>query len=135
MGFRVDREAIDALAVSGATAGGGRIYQTQEANPPWQPRPFTTKEEYAISNALRLMAVPRDQIRSIAPPINPPFPPQFGYDSTQLTIDDVLDAGRFAPVIRSWVSGAPAVRRSTAYDVMWSGSARNATDPSLNPAG
>jgi len=135
MGFRVDREAIDALAAT-STAGGGRIYQTEEPQAPWQPRPFSTKEEYAISNALRLMAVPAEEIREIRPPmINDPFPPQYGYDSTPLTVDEVLNTGRWGPVIRSWVSGAPAVRRSTAQDAMWSGSARNATDPSLNPAG
>jgi hypothetical protein len=134
MGFRVDREAIDALAVT-STAGGGQIYQTEAANPPWQPRPFSTKEEYAISNALRLMAVPAEEIRAIPPPIGPPFPPIYGYDETPPTIAEVLDVQRWAPVIRSWVSGAPAVRRSTANDQMWSGSARNATDPSMNPAG
>ena len=133
MGFRVDREAFDP---GGAAWSGAEIYQTSAAMPPWQPRPFSTKEEYAVSNALRLMAVPAEEIAAIRPPmISELFPPTEGYDNTQLTIEDVLDVDRWAPAIRSWVSGGSGVRRATNDDQMWSGTARNATDPSMNPAG
>lgn len=133
MGFRVDREAFDP---GGASYSGAEIYQTSEAMPPWQPRPFSTKEEYEVSNALRLMAIPAEEIRAIRPPmLNEPFPQQYGYDNTQLTIDDVLDTDRWGPQLRSWTSGASAVRRPIRDDAMWSGTARNVSDPGLNPAG
>ena len=133
MGFRVDREAFDP---GGAAYSGAQIYQTSETMVPWQPRPFSTKEEYAVSNALRLMSIPADQIRAIRPPmINELFPPTEGYNNVQLRIEDVLDTNRWGPQLRSWTSGAAAPRRSTSNDAMWSGTSRNATDPSMNPAG
>lgn len=132
MGFRVDRSAFDP---GGAAASGAQIYQTPEVQPPWQPRPFSTKEEYAVSNAMRLMALPADEIRAVRPPmINELFPTQVGYDSTPLTIEEVLDTGRWGPQMRSWTSGGVKTRRIS-DDAMWSGTARNATDPSMNPAG
>ena len=133
MGFRVDREAFDP---GGASYSGAQIYQTSEAPAPWQPRPFSTKEEYEVSNAMRLMALSADEIRAIRPPmINEPFPPMFGYDTTPLTISDVLDTGRWGPQLRSWTSGAARMTRRVHDDAMWSGTARNSTDPSMNPAG
>ena len=136
MAIRVDREIFDPGA-GGTTGGGGvRFYDDGRAQPPWQPRPFSTKEEFNVSYALQLMATPAEVIREIRPPmINEPFPPMFGYDSTQLTIEEVLDTGRWGPQQRSWVSGAPAVRRANTHDQMWAGTARNTTDPSLNPGG
>lgn len=136
MGIRVDRETfIDPVAV-GSTAGGGALPPLVGATPPWQPRPFSTKEEYQISNALRLMAVPAEMIRAIRPPmINELFPRQFGYDTTPLTVEEVLNTDRWGPQLRSWTSGAPYVRRSSSEDEMWSGTSRNASDPSMNPGG
>ena len=75
---------------------------------------------------MRLMAVPADVIRQTRPPmINELFPPTFGYDDTPLTIGQVLDVDRWAPKVRSWVSGGPsAPRYSDQMEDMWSGTLR-----------
>lgn len=125
MAIRVDREVFDPTAV-GSTAGGGRFYDDGERTPPWQPRPFTTKTEYIVSEAMRLMAVPADEIRAIRPPfISELFPPTDGYDTTPLTVEQVLETDRWAPKVRSWVSGGPsAPRRVDLIEDMWSGTLR-----------
>ena len=126
MAIRVDREIFDAVG-AGSSAGGLRFYDDGTRQPPWQPRPFMSKSEYIVSNAMRLMAVPADVIRQQIPP--PPagglFPEQFGYDPTELTIDDVLDTDRWTPQIRSWISGT--VRKPRRVDFVedaWSGTLR-----------
>jgi hypothetical protein len=124
---RVDREIFDPVGV-GSTAGSvGQFADDGTRMAPWQPRPFTTKTEYIVSEAMRLMAVPADVIRNTRPPfINELFPPMFGYDQTPLTISDVLDTDRWSPQIRSWVSGTPRVPRRQDYQQdMWSGTLRN----------
>jgi len=75
---------------------------------------------------MRLMAVPADVIRQTRPPmINELFPEQFGYDTTPLTIEQVLQTDRWAPKIRSWVSGGPsAPRRVDQVEDQWSGTMR-----------
>jgi hypothetical protein len=75
---------------------------------------------------MRLMGIPADAIRQIRPPmINELFPPTFGYDTTPLTIDQVLDVDRWAPKIRSWVSGGPsAPRQVDQVEDQWSGTLR-----------
>jgi hypothetical protein len=75
---------------------------------------------------MRLMAVPADVIRQTRPPmINELFPPTFGYDTSPLTIEEVLDVDRWAPKVRSWVSGGPsAPRRVDQVEDMWSGTLR-----------
>lgn len=125
MVVRVDREVFDPLAV-GSTAGGGRFYDDGVRQDPWQPRPFTSRTEYIVSEAMRLMAIPAEEIRQTRPPfISELFPPQLGYDTTPLTIEQVLQTDRWAPKVRSWVSGGPSAPRRT--DVMednWSGTLR-----------
>lgn len=125
MAIRVDREIFDAVG-AGSTAGGSRVYEDGVPSEPWQPRPFTTKTEYIVSEAMRLMAVPADVIRQTRPPfISIPFPEQFGYDTTPLTVAEVLDVDRWAPKVRSWVSGGPsAPRRVDQVEDMWSGTLR-----------
>jgi hypothetical protein len=125
MAIRVDREAFDPLAV-GSTASGVRFYDDGTRQDPWQPRPFTTKTEYIVSEAMRLMAVPAEEIRAIRPPfISIPFPPTEGYDTTPLTVEQVLQTDRWAPKVRSWVSGGPsAPRRTDVMEDMWSGTLR-----------
>jgi hypothetical protein len=138
MAVQVDRDTfIDPVAVT-STAGGGDLRQGVRP-PPWQPRPFTTKVEYEMSLALRWMGMPAEQLAQIRPPVPQVlFPPIYGYDETPLTIEEVLDVGRWAPQQRSWTSGAPKpVTQSAQQDYMqdmWSGSARNVS-PSLNPMG
>lgn len=126
MAIRVDREVFDPTAVGSAAGGGVGFYDDGERQNPWQPRPFTTRTEYIVSEAMRLMAVPADEIRMIRPPfISEPFPPQLGYDTTPLTIEQVLQTDRWAPKVRSWVSGGPsAPRRTDVTEDMWSGTLR-----------
>jgi hypothetical protein len=126
MAVVVSREVFDPVG-AGSTAGGAEIQENAPQVNPWQPRPFTTKNEYIVSEALRLMEIPADQIRAIRPPfINELFPPQFGYSDVPLTISDVLETDRWTPQIRSWVSGTPRAPRRTDFDQdNWSGTLRN----------
>ena len=75
---------------------------------------------------MRLMQVPAEAIRMVRPPfISIPFPPTFGYDTTPLTIEQVLQTDRWAPKVRSWVSGGPsAPRRVDSVEDNWSGTLR-----------
>ena len=124
MAVRVDREVFD--PASGHSPGGAQVYEDGTRQDPWQPRPFTTKSEYIVSEALRLMAIPSDEIRMMRPVVPQQlFPEQYGYDNTALTIDDVLDTDRWSPQIRSWVSGTPRQpRRVDTMEDMWSGTLR-----------
>ena len=127
MAIRVDREIFDALAVGGDNSG-LRFYDDGTRQPPWQPRPFMSKTEYIVSNAMRLMAVPADVIRQQVPQtmLNNPFPPQEGYGpAVALTIEDVLDTERWTPQFRSWSSGTARKPRRTDYvEDMWSSTLR-----------
>jgi hypothetical protein len=124
MAVRVDRVAFD--PASGHSPGGSQIYDDGIRQDPWQPRPFATKSEYVVSEALRLMSVPADVIRQTRPMVPQQlFPEVFGYDDTPLTIEDVLATDRWSPTIRSWVSGTPRQpRRVDTMEDMWSGTLR-----------
>jgi hypothetical protein len=132
--IRVDREVFDAIG-AGSTSGGLRVYEDGTRNAPWQPAPFASSTETIVSNTLRLMAVPADAIRQITPP--PPagglFPPQFGYDTTPLTIEDVLNTDRWAPKRRSFVAPTSTgpLRLERDAESMWEGSFRgvNTSNP------
>lgn len=126
MAVIVAREVFDPVG-AGSTAGGAQIIENAPQVNPWQPRPFTTKNEYIVSEAMRLMTVPASEIRKIRPPmISEPFPPIFGYDQTPLTIGEVLTTDRWRPTIRSWVSGTPrVVRRVDQVEDQWSGTLRS----------
>ena len=126
MVVRVDREIFDAVGV-GSTAGSvGTIYDDGTRTPPWQPRPFTTRNEYTVTEATRLMAVPADVIRQQRSPYPLMlFPPTEGYDDTPLTIEEVLQTDRWQPRVRSWVSGTPRIpRRVDQIEDQWSGTLR-----------
>lgn len=125
MAIRVDREIFDAVG-AGSTASGLRFYDDGTRQAPWQPRPFMSKAEYVVTEAMRLMAVPADVIRQQVPPVPQQlFPPTEGYDTTPLTIDDVLNTDRWTPTIRSWVSGVVRQPRLQDYQQdMWSGTLR-----------
>jgi hypothetical protein len=124
MAVRVDRTVFD--PASGHSPGGVEIYDDGEASVPWQPRPFASKAEFAVSEALRLMSIPADVIRQTVPVVPQQlFPPTEGYERTALTIEDVLDTNRWSPQVRSWVSGIPRIPRRTDYvEDMWSGTLR-----------
>jgi hypothetical protein len=122
----VSREIFDPVG-AGSTAGGVPIQENAPQVNPWQPRPFTTKTEYIVSEAMRLMQVPAEVIRQTRPPmINEPFPPMYGYGpQVQLTIEQVLETDRWTPTIRSWISGTPRVpRRVDQVEDQWSGTLR-----------
>ena len=124
MAIRVDREVFD--PASGHSPGGAQVYDDGSASAPWQPRPFSTKAEYIVSEAMRLMSVPAEVIRQTMP-MQPQmlFPPIEGYDHTPLTIEDVLQTDRWAPQIRSWVSGVPRQpRRVDIIEDAWCGTLR-----------
>ena len=135
MVVRVDRAVFDPVG-SGSTSGGSVVYDDGTKPPPWVDRPGQSKEEYIVSEAMRLMTVPREQIRQIRPqvPIDL-FPPIYGYDTTPLGIMEVLDTNRWEPTRRSWVSGVVAKpRHSDVDDDLFSGTARN-INSSLSPGG
>ena len=67
MAVIVSRDIFDPVG-AGSTAGGGEIQENAPQVNPWQPRPFTTKTEYIVSEAMRLMQVPAEQIRMVRPP-------------------------------------------------------------------
>lgn len=126
MAVVVSREIFDPIG-QGSTAGGGEILENAPQTNPWQPRPFTTKTEYIVSEAMRLMIVPAEEIRQVRPPfISELFPPTMGYGpNVQLTIEQVLQTDRWTPTIRSWTSGTPRVPRQVdQIEDQWSGTLR-----------
>lgn len=133
MAVRVDRVVFDPASGHGS---GVQLYETPEQPEPWQPRPFTTKTEYAISAALQMMAVPAEVIRQQVSPVPLMLmPPVVGYAHSELTIDDVLDTDRWQPRVRSWMSGLQRQPRQVdAVEDMWSGTLRG-FNASPNPAG
>jgi hypothetical protein len=124
MAVRVDRIVFD--PASGGQPGGVQIEDDGTRMAPWQPRPFTTKTEYQVSEAMRLMAVPAEVIRQQLPPVPYQlFPPVVGYDDTPLTVQEVLQTDRWTPQRRSWISGTPRYpRRVDVMEDMWSGTLR-----------
>lgn len=135
MAYRVDREIFDTVG-AGAQSGGSRVYQDKTSNAPWLDRPGQSREQYIVSEALRIMSVPAEYIRQQRPPVPyQVFPETEGYYRVPLTIDDVLDTNRWAPKVRSWTSGTPVQpRKSDVQESMWSGTARN-LGMNVNPMG
>lgn len=116
---------LDPVAAA-STAGGVPVYNDGTTMAPWLNRPGQSKEQYIVSEALRLMVVPADQIRQIRPVTEHPDMPTQGYIREPLTIEEVLDTDRWAPQRRSWISGTPArPRKSDVQQDMWAGTARN----------
>jgi hypothetical protein len=97
-----------------------------------------SQTEYIVTNSMRLMSIPAEEIRAnvmAPPPAGGLFPEEFGYDTTPLTIDEVLDTERWSPQRRSWVGGVVRKPRLVDYqEDMWSGTTRNAM-PSSSPMG
>jgi hypothetical protein len=107
--------------------GVARAMQGNNWAAPWVDRPGQSRQEYYVSEAMRIMTVPSDVIRQARPPVPQQLlPPIEGYDTTPLTINEVLDTNRWEPQWRSWVSGVVRYpRKSDAQDEMWSGTTRN----------
>jgi len=128
MGYRIAREdweTLDNVAVS-STAGGLPVYHDGSTSPPWFDRPGQSKEQYIVSEAMRLMTVPADQVRMIRPVTEHPEMPTEGYVREPLTLTEILDTDRWAPQRRSWTSGVPLKpRKSDVQQDMFSGTARN----------
>jgi hypothetical protein len=117
----------DPTGVGSSDGSAGEVYEDGMRTAVWQPRPFATRNENVISEQLRLMSVPAEVIRQTRRPgIKELFPPQVGYGpDIALTINDVLDTNRWAPTIRSWVSGTPRIpRRVDTEEDFWSGTLR-----------
>lgn len=136
MAYRIDRagymETLDAVA-SGATSSGADIYDDGQRDP-YEDSPFSSKEELFMTEGLRLALVPAEDIRKIRPIVpQAPFPDEgISYDRTALTIEEALDAKRWQPSMRAFVSGPSTPRNGEVQDDAWSGSTRNVSS-SLNP--
>jgi hypothetical protein len=138
MAIRVDPDGfgfdLDPGSV-GQRSSGAQVYDDGWRTPPWIDRPWKDKKEIAASDTLRLMSIPGEQLAQIRPPVPYVlFPDQeLGFVNQPLTIEDVLDTGRWSPQIRSWLS--PTVMPRTRADYQenaWSGTARNVSS-SVNP--
>jgi hypothetical protein len=136
MAIRVDRDGFgnDPVAV-GVRSSGAQVWDDGTRPAPWIDRPWKDKKEVAASETLQLMSMPADQIRAIRPPVPYVlFPDQeLGFVNEPLTIEDVLDTGRWSPQIRSWLS--PTIKPPTRADFQaeaWSGTERGGMT-SVNP--
>ena len=126
-------EYLDSMS-GAATAGAVLTYDDASTTPPWEDRPGYGQNDLVASEALRWMAVPREEILAIRSPVPQVlFPPQYGYgEPMQPTIDTIL-RGPLPPVTpRQWVFPATRVRRQYEEEQMWSGTARNMST-SVNP--
>ena len=84
---------------------GDRTPRSQSTNRPWQSR-----TEFLVDQALANNFAADDALRSMAPPGHGRgglFPPRTGFRRTEATIQDVLNIDRYVPTNRSWVSGFP----------------------------
>jgi hypothetical protein len=65
-------------------------------------KPGQQRHEYLVSKALAVADIPGGEIeKTVAPPRNPLFPPQFGYHTNQPTIDDIMLTAQDSPDYRS----------------------------------
>ncbi len=138
MAIRVDQHNFGQILDPGSVgqrSSGALVYDDGARSEPWLDRPWKDKREIAASETLRLMAIPAEQIAQIRPPVPYAlFPDQeLGFVNQPLTIEDVLDTGRWSPQIRSWLSPTVMPRtRADFQDQAWSGTARGVS-MSVNP--
>ena len=136
MAVRVDRAtAMGTRPMDGASGSGyaGTVPNGFTGQPdPYADRPGQLRPEYLVSNSLRAATVSDRYIEALRPPVpQQVFPPRFGYDTTPLTIEDVLGTSRWQADWRRWVSGAAVVRAQPKptdryfEDDMWAGTLRN----------
>lgn len=138
MAIRVDVEGIQTIldgVGAGATGSGVPIVDDGTRDAPYMDRPWANRNEAYASDAMRLMAIPGEQLAQIRPPVPYMlFPPDQRMDNTPLTIMEVLDVDRFAPQQRSWVSPTVRMNERTATTDGGDGTARNISR-SGNPFG
>ena len=113
--IRVDRAGRDKFYndVGIGSAGGGVPIVDDGVNaPPWEQKPWASMRENMATEAMRLMAIPAEELAAIRPPVPQQlFPPEIEWDRTPLSIMEVLDTDRWAPQRRSWMS--PTIRPVT----------------------
>lgn len=88
-------------------------------------RPWQSRQEMLIDEALNNAISDRDTIENIRPVVPQQlFPEIRGFAKHEQGIMEVLSTGRSVPTYRSWVSGAPVMFRNGFIDEEWSGSSR-----------
>jgi hypothetical protein len=87
--------------------------QVQKVTPISMPRPFESRQEALVTQALQSALVPAQWLREMRPAARPQelFPDKSGTKEAW-TIDAVLNVDRYTPTYRSWQSGMQ-VQRST----------------------
>ena len=137
MAIRLDEEGynkvVDAVQ-SGSTSSGARVYDDGVPQSPFINRPWAGREEFIMNEAMQIAQIPAEEIRKIKPIVPQTLFPDYNlrYDRQALTIDDALNADRWRPTVRSWISGpSRQVRRADMQEDLWSGSLRGASN---NPA-
>ena len=121
--------------MSGAQTAGALVYDDGTTMAPWLDRPGAGQNDMIASESLRWMAVTREEIAMIRPPVpRMLFRPEFGYDDTPPTIDAVLDVGMMDVTPRSWAFPPTRTARREFEEDMWSGSIRGGqASGSVNP--
>jgi hypothetical protein len=138
MAVRFSREGYEYVdpVGAGSTSSGARVYDDGTKMAPYEHKPWESRMESEVSDTLRLMAIPGDQLAQIRPPVPYLLFPEeeLGYVPQALTIEEVLDTPRWSPQIRSWMSPTirPPVMRADYQDQTWSGTARGVAS-SANP--
>lgn len=69
------------------------------------PRPNPTTRDIVLSRALAIAEIPGQELQLIPGPRYDLFPPRFGYDDGQPSIDDIMATGSANPDFRFWASG------------------------------
>src|SRR5262245_21380039 len=100
-------EYLDSMSAA-STAGAVLVYDDGVRAGPWEDRPGQGQTDLIANEAARWMAVPREEIWAIRPPVPQQlFPPQYGYgERIQPTIDYCLGPLPVTP--RTWTY--PATR-------------------------
>jgi hypothetical protein len=89
-------------------------------------RPWQTRTEYLVDQALEVRDIPADYLRQMRPAAAPqnPFPERRGFAQQAWDVNSVLNIDRYTPTYRTWISGMPSMR-SQLNDQGSSASTRN----------
>ena len=126
------QQVVDAV-VAGSTSSGADS-PVGGLRSPFMDQPWSRREELLMNESLRVALVPAEEIRKIRPIIpQAPFPDEgIAYDRTALTIEEAVDAKRWQPSMRAFVSGSSRPYAKGEEDDAWSGAMRNVSS-SVNP--